>query len=372
MWNSLPLTFGNGGVKLQGNDQILNVDLGDRSYEIKITDSLNAEDLAPFAAGKSCMIVTDSTVGDLYLADTFALLKAAGAASVATTAFQAGEESKHLGTVELICRTAVDRHLDRKSVIFGLGGGVPGDMAGFAAAIYMRGIQFVQLPTSLLAMVDSSIGGKTGCDLPEGKNLIGAFHQPLGVLIAADRLKTLPDEQYLCGLAEIIKCAAIMDPEFFAELENNVEKIRQRDDQFTRKMILKTCALKARIVEMDEKEGGIRAILNFGHTFGHALEKVSEFSILHGQGVAAGMCMIAEMAEKAGMTDAQTVKRLKDLIRAAGLPEYYDLDMEKVYQALFSDKKTMNGELRFIVIPEIGKAKISPFEPGFIRNFLGI
>lgn len=364
--------FGNGGAPLQGNKQVLNVGLGDRAYDISLLDALTADSLRPFAEGRSCMVVTDSTVGDLYLAETFSLLKEAGAASVATLAFEAGEESKTLATVESICRTAVARHLDRKSVIFGLGGGVAGDMAGFAAAIYMRGIEFVQLPTTLLAMVDSSIGGKTGCDLPEGKNLIGAFHQPQGVLIAADRLKTLPDEQYLCGLAEIIKCAAIMDEPFFAELEANVEKIRARDDAFTRRMILKTCALKAKIVEMDEREGGIRAILNYGHTFGHALEKVSEFSILHGQGVAAGMCMVLEMGEKSGLIPSEVVQRQKNLIRNTGLPEYYDLDREKVYQALFSDKKTVGGKLRFVITPEMGRAEIVTFQPETVREYLGI
>ena len=361
-----------GGAPLKENEQRLTVGLGDRAYDIILSDVLTAENLRPFAEGRSCMIVTDSNVADLYLAETFSLLKEAGASSVATLAFKAGEEAKTLATVESICRTAVDKRLDRKSVIFGLGGGVPGDMAGFAAAIYMRGIDFVQLPTTLLAMVDSSIGGKTGCDLPEGKNLIGAFHQPRSVQIAAERLKTLPDEQYLCGLAEIIKCAAIMDEPFFAELEANVEKIRVRDDEFTRRMILKTCALKAKIVEMDEKEGGIRAILNYGHTFGHALEKVSEFSILHGQGVAAGMCMVLEMGEKSGLIPADVVQRQKALIRNTGLPESYDMDREQVYQALFSDKKTVGGKLRFVITPEMGRAEVVTFQPEVVREYLGI
>ena len=365
-------TCASGGAPLKGNEQRLTVGLGDRAYDIILSDVLTAENLRPFAEGRSCMVVTDSNVADLYLAETFSLLKEAGAASVATLAFKAGEEAKTLATVESICRTAVDKHLDRKSVIFGLGGGVPGDMAGFAAAIYMRGIDFVQLPTTLLAMVDSSIGGKTGCDLPEGKNLIGAFHQPRSVQIAAERLKTLPDEQYLCGLAEIIKCAAIMDEPFFAELEANVEKIRARDDDFTRRMILKTCALKAKIVEMDEKEGGIRAILNYGHTFGHALEKVSAFSILHGQGVAAGMCMVLEMGEKSGLIPADVVQRQKALIRNTGLPESYDMDREQVYQALFSDKKTVGGKLRFVITPEMGRAEVVTFQPEVVREYLGI
>ena len=372
MWNSSKLTFASGGAPLKNDHQLFHVNLGDRSYDICLGSKLSAELLKPFAEGRTCMVVTDSKVGDLYLGETVALLNAAGAASVATLAFEAGEQSKTLATVGSICQTAALRHLDRKSVIFGLGGGVPGDMAGFAAALYMRGIDFVQLPTSLLAMVDSSIGGKTGCDLPEGKNLIGAFHQPLGVLIAAERLATLPDEEYLCGLAEIIKSAAIMDEPFFAELEANVDKIRSRDDAFTRYMILKTCALKAKIVEMDEREGGIRAILNYGHTFGHALEKVSEFSILHGQGVAAGMCMVLELAQKAGLIPESVVQRQKTLIRNAGLPENYDFDREAVYQALFSDKKALGGKLRFVITPETGKAEIVTFQPELIREYLGI
>jgi 3-dehydroquinate synthase len=286
--------------------------------------------------------------------------------------FEQGEASKNISTYKEILSWLASNRASRKDTVIALGGGVTGDMAGFAAAIYMRGIDFVQLPTTLLAMVDSSIGGKTGCDLPEGKNLIGAFHQPQSVQIAAERLKTLPDEQYLCGLAEIIKCTAIMDEPFFAELEANVEKIRARDDEFTRRMILKTCALKAKIVEMDEKEGGIRAILNYGHTFGHALEKVSEFSILHGQGVAAGMCMVLEMGEKSGLIPADVVQRQKVLIRNTGLPESYDMDREKVYQALFSDKKTVGGKLRFVITPEMGRAEVVTFQPEVVREYLGI
>lgn len=357
---------------MKGNDRTLTVGLGDRAYDIRIADSLDAEMLAPFAKDRSCMVVTDSVVADLYLSDTFRLLKEAGAASVATVAFRAGEESKTLSIVEQICRTGVERRLDRKSVIFGLGGGVPGDLAGFAAAIYMRGIDFVQLPTSLLAMVDSSIGGKTGCDLPEGKNLIGAFHQPKGVLIAADRLRTLPDEQYLCGLAEIIKSAAIMDEAFFRELEENTGRIRARDDQFTRQMILKTCALKAKVVEQDEKESGLRAILNYGHTFGHAIEKVSDFSVLHGQGVSAGMCMALDLGKAVGLVPEEVVRRQKDLIRAVGLPLSYDFDRAKIYEALFSDKKAAGGKLRFVFTPETGRAEIHTVQPETVRKFLGI
>ena len=357
---------------MKENDLTLTVGLDDRAYPIIISDALTSEMLRSYAEGRSCMIVTDSNVAELYLAETVSFLKSAGAVSVTTLAFKAGEESKTLATVELICRTGVERRLDRKSVIFGLGGGVPGDMAGFAAAIYMRGIDFVQLPTSLLAMVDSSIGGKTGCDLPEGKNLIGAFHQPKAVLIAANRLKTLPPEQYLCGFAEILKTAAIMDEAFFSELEQNIEKIRTRDDSFTRQMILKTCALKAKIVEMDEKECGIRAILNYGHTFGHALEKVSNFSILHGEGVAAGICMVLEMGCKSGLIPENVMNRQKAMIRNAGMTEHYDFDRESVYQALFSDKKATGGKLKFVITPETGRAEVITFAQETVREYLGI
>ena len=355
----------------------IRVPLEERSYDILVAPGLLQTESAVHALRKviedrKVLLVADSNTGKLYGQQILDLLEESGAVSAAMHIFPAGETSKTFTTVEGICRAAFQAQLDRKSVIVALGGGVCGDLAGFAAAIYMRGIDCVQVPTSLLAMIDSSVGGKTGADLPDGKNLIGAFHQPKGVLIAADRLKTLPAEQYLCGLAEIIKCAAIMDEPFFAELEANVEKIRSREEEFTRRMILKTCALKAKIVEMDEKESGIRAILNYGHTFGHALEKVSEFSILHGQGVAAGMCMVLELGERCGLIPAEVVKRQKDLIQATGLPEKYDLDREQVYQALFSDKKTVSGQLRFVITPETGRAEVVTFAPESVREYLGI
>ena len=352
--------------------ETVTVELSDRSYPIRIGSGIldDPENLAPHVRDRRCFLVTDSNVFPLFAKKAVEAVLNAGAAGIASYTFPAGEESKHLGTILEICREAARAGLDRKSVILALGGGVTGDMAGFSAAVYMRGIDFIQLPTTLLAMVDSSVGGKTGVDLPEGKNLVGAFHQPKAVLIDTGFLKTLPPRQYLCGLAEILKTAAILDADFFARLESNTERIKRMDPDFTAEMVKRCCELKASVVAQDEREGSLRAILNYGHTYGHAIESASGFTMLHGEAVAIGMRMAAELAVRLGVMQRKEADRQAALIRAAGLPDSADYDPAAVFSALFKDKKTLGGALRFVFTPETGKAEIRKVESADAKSVL--
>lgn len=352
--------------------ETVTVELADRSYPILIGGGTldNTEFLSRYVKGKNCFLVTDSNVYPLFAEKTAAGILEAGAAGITSCSFPAGEESKHLGTILEICRKAAQVGLDRKSVMIALGGGVAGDMTGFSAAVYMRGIDFIQIPTTLLAMVDSSVGGKTGVDIPEGKNLVGAFHQPKAVLIDTDFLKTLPPRQYLCGLAEIIKTGAILDAEFFGRLEANTERINRMDAGFTAEMVKRCCELKASVVAKDEREGSLRAILNYGHTYGHAIESSSGFTMLHGEAVAIGICMASELAVRLGVMQKKDAERQRALIRAAGLPDKVGYDAEKVFSAMFKDKKTLDGILRFVFTPETGRAEIHPVDGAAAKSVL--
>ena len=352
--------------------ETVTVELSDRSYHIRIGCGIPGDPLflCPHVKNKRCLLVTDSNVFPLFAGKITEAVLNAGAAGIASYTFPAGEESKHIGTILEICREAARAGLDRKSVILALGGGVTGDMAGFSAAVYMRGIDFIQIPTTLLAMVDSSVGGKTGVDLPEGKNLVGAFHQPKAVLIDTDFLKTLPHRQYLCGIAEIIKTAAILDADFFARLEANTERIRSMEPVFTAEMVKRCCELKASVVAQDEREGSLRAILNYGHTYGHAIESASGFTMLHGEAVAIGMRMAADLAVHLGVMQREDADRQAALIRAVGLPDRADYHPETVFAALFKDKKALDGTLRFIFTPETGKAEIRKVESADAKSVL--
>ena len=349
-----------GGAGVNISQSIVTVDLAERSYRILVGNgTASAPDfLHSHLEGKTCMVVTDSEVALLHLEHTMELLRKCGPAKLESFIFPAGEESKHIGTILDICRACAKAGLDRKSILIALGGGVTGDMTGFAAAVYMRGIPFIQIPTTLLAMVDSSVGGKTGVDIPEGKNMIGAFHQPRAVWINMEYLSTLPQKQYLCGLAEIIKTAAILDADLFALIEQNIPLIRKMDPEFTARMVKRCCELKAGVVSKDEKEGSLRAILNYGHTFGHAVESSSGYTMPHGEAVALGMCMASSLAEELGIMSGKEAERQRALIRACALPCSASFDAETVYQALFKDKKTIGGKLRFVVTPENGVSKI--------------
>jgi len=349
------------------------VGLGERSYHIITGQGIlgNAiEYLAPFVSGRKCLLLTDSNVGPIYAKKVSEMLAEAGAEAFIFT-FPAGEEHKTLETVGGICSYAVKCGLDRSSLIVALGGGVCGDIAGFAAAIYMRGINFIQIPTTLLAAVDSSVGGKTGADLPEGKNLIGAFWQPKLVLMDPEALTTLPFKEIRCGLAEVVKYGVIMDAPLFAKLEQNTDKLNGVDLHFYTEIIAECCKLKAQVVAADEREGGLRAILNYGHTFGHAVELASNFTIAHGEGVSIGMSMVAELAVQAGLLGRDVAARQRKLLEKLALPCKLAPggDPEKIYAGMLKDKKKVGSRLNLVMPLEIGKVEIkSGFEPADIIN----
>jgi len=340
----------------------INVHLGERSYPIIVEAGILGsieKNIAPMISSRKCLIVTDSNVSELYEEKVVSVLKSAGA-DVAVSKFQAGEAQKHLETMMGIYHDAVTAGLDRSSYIIALGGGVPGDIAGFTAATYMRGIKFIQIPSSLLAMVDSSVGGKTGVDLPEGKNLVGAFWQPEMVVVDPELLITLPRRELLCGLAEVVKYAVIMDAEFLDLLEANIDKLLALDLEFYSQIVSHCCKCKADIVRQDEREGGIRAILNYGHTFGHAVEAVAGFGVVeHGEGVAIGMAMAADVAVAMGMVDQSMADRQEKLLKAIGLPvDVADVTPEQLLVAMGSDKKKEGSKKKFVLPEKLGKASI--------------
>jgi 3-dehydroquinate synthase len=339
----------------------IDVALNERSYAIQVQPGIikeAAKYFEPITANKKSLIISDNNVYTLYgkpLENALDSINSSHAHSI----FPAGEESKTLITMANHYHNAVKAGLDRRSIIIALGGGVPGDIAGFVAATYMRGIDFIQVPTSLLAMVDSSVGGKTGVDLPEGKNLVGAFWQPKLVLIDPETLNTLPEKEIKCGLAEIVKYAVIMDKDFFKLLEENIAGLNSLDLELYTKIIAHCCKLKAEVVAQDEREGGLRAILNYGHTFGHAIEAVADFQIGHGEGVAIGMSMAADLAVKLGMLDESDSKRQEALMEKLGLPYKLNAyDPQEIFRAMSKDKKVESGSLRLVLPNRIGEVTI--------------
>lgn len=353
------------------NCKKLNLATTTSSYNILIGADITAadkekipENIEQITAGRNILIISDHIVAELYSERIEKFLIRAGATSVNTVNFTAGEESKNLKTVSSIYQQALSAGLDRNSLIIALGGGVVGDVAGFVAATYLRGIDFIQIPTTLLAMVDSSVGGKVGVDLPEGKNLVGAFYQPSLVIIDVKHLTTLPFRELRCGLAEVVKYGVIMDAEFFSRLEGLVRELTTYDTVTYMDVTEHCCRLKADVVEADEKElSGRRAILNYGHTFGHALEALMGYTgITHGEGVAIGMGMAADLAVILGMTERDTVQRQDALLLALGLPVKCvgeDLAPEAVYRYMFHDKKTLSNRLRLILPRAIGAAEMA-------------
>ncbi len=324
----------------------IQVALGERSYDIMIQAGIlgNADKiLRSFCSNRSVLMVTDSNVDPLYSDKV--------EDEIAKFVFPAGEKSKTINTITDICRKAVEAGLDRRSMVIALGGGVCGDMAGFAAAVYMRGIEFIQIPTTLLAMVDSSVGGKTGVDLPEGKNLVGAFWQPKLVLIDPETLKTLPMAEIRNGLAEVVKYGMIYDWEFFKLLESNIEALNCLDMDFYSAIIKRCCEIKAEVVAQDEREGGLRAILNYGHTFGHAVELISNFEIAHGAAVATGMAVAVELGVMTGKISKDYAERQNSLLDELGLPVKIPsgYDPEKIYGAMLHDKKTLGAKIKLIL-----------------------
>lgn len=345
-----------GNLARQMSAQTLTVDLGDRSYPILIGAGLlrGDADLRACLPGRKCLVVTSEVVAPLYLD---ALLENLADLDVDSIALPDGESFKTLATVASVIDKLVASKAGRDASVIALGGGVTGDIAGFAAACYMRGVAFVQVPTTLLAQVDSSVGGKTGVNHPGGKNLIGAFHQPRAVVIDVDTLATLPERQFRAGLAEVIKHGAIVDAAFFRWLENNMGALLERKPGALVHAVRRSCEIKAGIVAEDEREAGRRALLNFGHTFGHAIENSMGYGEwLHGEAVAAGMMMAALMS---GLP-ATDVARLRALIRAAGLPaEPPAIGASRLREAMQMDKKAKANKLRFVLLRSLGDAVVT-------------
>ena len=328
----------------------VHVDTG-RPYDIYIEKGVidsAGEYAKKLSNAQKVTIITDSNVAPLYQWRVINSLSAAGF-TVHTHVFKAGEESKHLGTIAEMYKALADFGMTRKDLIVALGGGVCGDMAGFAAATYLRGIDFMQIPTSLLAQVDSSVGGKTGVDLPQGKNLVGAFHQPVAVLIDPDTLLTLPDQFIIDGMGEVIKYGCIKDAAFFAflEQENALQHLEE---------VIETCvSIKRDVVSRDEREAGERMLLNFGHTLGHAIEKLRDFKgITHGMAVAVGMVMMTRAGEKQGVTEAGTTARVEALCKKYLLPVKESFSAEELAKAAQSDKKTAGGGISLVLLHTIG------------------
>lgn len=336
----------------------LYVNLAENSYNILFSDSFEAlpNALTEINAPKKLLIVTDTNVEKLYADEVCRLLKNSGF-DCRIYAFEAGEQNKNMAAIEGICSACMDHGMDRKSMIIALGGGVTGDMAGFAAAIYMRGIRFVQIPTTLLSQSDSSVGGKTGIDFGGAKNILGAFHQPALVYINVNTLKSLPKREFSSGMGEVIKHGIIQDKSFFDFISNNAKKIKELDSETMILMSERNCAIKAHIVEEDEKENGKRALLNFGHTIGHAIEAASDFKLTHGECVGLGFRAASYIALGRGMISRE------ELLNTENLMKLYDLslsteikDKQEISELMKKDKKNQNGALKFILPKGIGTA----------------
>jgi 3-dehydroquinate synthase len=340
------------------------VELGSRSYSIVIGEGLLsriAEFLGPLKLGKQGVVITDTNVVRHYGEPVREALKAGGF-SAEILDVPAGEASKSLRQADRLFEKLPSLGLDRRSFVIALGGGVVGDLAGFVAATYLRGLAFVQVPTSLLAQVDSSVGGKVGVNLPQGKNLVGAFYQPRLVLADTETLATLPDRELRAGFAEVIKDAAIYDAEFFAWIEREYRRVLSRERDAVAEAARRCCEIKAEIVSQDERESGLRAILNFGHTIGHAMEALTEYAgLLHGEAISMGMCCAARLSVKRVGLDETEAERLKALLAASGLPtrlrEGFNLD--ELLAAMRLDKKACNGKLRFVLLKRLGETIVS-------------
>ncbi len=343
--------------------QTIQVGLGARSYPIIIGSGL-LEQIGPFLQdvkiSKRYGIISDDRVGALYGEQVLQSLQQAGIASELIL-FPRGESSKNLQTIGTLASELAQRGFDRSDGLLALGGGVTGDITGFLASIYMRGIPFVQVPTSLLAQVDSSVGGKTGVDILQGKNLLGTFYQPKGVYIDIEVLKTLPEKEFLGGMAEVIKYGVSIDAEFFAWLADNRGAILALEPAAIVSMIQRCCELKASVVERDEREGGLRRILNFGHTIGHAVEAASGYRLNHGFSVAIGMCAVAELAVRGGCTDTGVVENISELLKQFRLPTEIplELDRDAIRKYLRADKKSVGGQIFFVLPEALGKVRIT-------------
>lgn len=339
----------------------LRVALGNRSYPIHIGSGILGVD-ALYAAhlpGTSAAVVSNDTVARLYLAPVRNALERCGA-KVTSILVPDGEAAKSWENVDRVCDGLLAAGCGRDTLVVALGGGVVGDLAGFVAAVYQRGVPFIQVPTTLLAQVDSSVGGKTAINHARGKNMMGAFHQPRAVVADVATLSSLPDRELRAGVAEVIKHGAALDAAFFEWLERDIEKVLARDPAALAHAVRRSCELKADIVACDERESGVRALLNFGHTFGHAIEAGAGYGAwLHGEAVAAGMVMAAELSLRERLIGEKDVRRVRQLIERAGLPvRGPGIPPERMAELMAVDKKAMQGHVRFVLLEALGKARL--------------
>lgn len=341
--------------------QTLRVELGSRAYPIHIGGGLIAspEVLAPFLPGGRIAVVTNATVAPLYL-ERFAAGLLTRGLDVVRIVLPDGEAYKTWETLNAVYDRLLEARCDRQTTLIALGGGVIGDLAGFAAATYQRGISLIQVPTTLLAQVDSSVGGKTAINHPLGKNMIGAFHQPLAVLADVETLATLPDRELRAGLAEVIKHGLVFDQGFYEWIEANMGRLLSREPEALVHAVHRSCEIKAEVVAKDERESGPRALLNFGHTFGHAIESAKGYGMwLHGEAVATGMVMAAELSRRLGMLGETDVKRIASLIERSGLPVAVEgIGARRFMELMNVDKKAAAGRIRFVLLERIGAAVV--------------
>lgn len=340
--------------------QTLNVDLGERSYPIYIGAGLLSQGdlLRQHIAGKQVMVVTNETIAPLYLQHLRSVLDDFHYSEVV---LPDGEQFKSLQTLERIYDKLLEDKHNRTTTLIALGGGVVGDMTGFAAASYQRGVNFIQVPTTLLSQVDSSVGGKTGVNHPLGKNMIGAFHQPRCVVADTNTLQTLPGRELSAGIAEVIKYGLICDPEFYGWLESNMEALVSCEAEVIAEAIYRSCRDKARVVARDERESDVRAILNLGHTFGHAIETAQGYGQwLHGEAVAVGMLMAADLSCRLGWIQEKELEGLRNLLARAGLPvQAPEMTQEQFFSLMSVDKKVLDGRLRLVLLKSIGSAIVT-------------
>jgi len=346
--------------------KILNVELGDKSYPIYIGRDLFSDKtyFEKHISGQQVMVITNSTIESLYLEKIKNLLSNF---EVQVTILPDGEQYKTIETVNTIFDALLEAKFDRSATLIALGGGVVGDITGFAAASYLRGVDFIQIPTTLLSQVDSSVGGKTGVNHNLGKNMIGAFHQPRAVVIDVDTLDTLPSREFSTGMAEVIKYGLLGNIDFLLDLEKNIDLIKgglhQEDKGLLIDTIYRSCADKAKIVSIDERESGVRRLLNLGHTFGHGIENVLGYgTYLHGEAVAIGMCMAARLSQLEGNLSAEDVERIKSILTLAGLPcsiGKNNITATQLYKAMSLDKKVIDGNIRLVLFLYLGNAYVS-------------
>jgi 3-dehydroquinate synthase len=355
----------------------VDVPLEERSYPIFIGADLLAQlgtHCTKIQSPTKCAIISDTNVAPRYAKKAAASLRQSGFEPVLITV-PAGENSKRLAVVQTCYDQLAKHRLERKSFIIALGGGVIGDLAGFVAATYLRGIAFVQVPTTLLAQVDSSVGGKVGVNLKAGKNLVGAFYQPRVVLCDLKTLATLPERQFRSGLAEVIKYGIIYDSAFFERLERDLKRILKRDPETLAEIVARCCEIKSDVVRQDETENGLRAILNFGHTIGHAIEAISGYGkYLHGEAIAIGQMAAARLSAKVLGLPEDDVKRIESLFREAGLPtarKWSAAQQTRLLSAMQLDKKVSCGEIKFVLARRIGEVEIGQkVAPGFVQSVL--